>query len=87
MTKHGDRLNSELGSPNVWIGGQRAWRAVDFHTCSQSDGPKAHAGGFARGSSKVFINRSPAVRKDDEIEEKGASNSITGGCSKVQIGD
>lgn len=88
ITGHGTPLNPALGSPNVWIGGQRAWRAlVDVHTCPLSDGPKPHVGGIVtKGSSKVFINSLPAARQGDVIVESGPPNSIAAGCPTVQIG-
>lgn len=88
LTAHGTPLSPGLGSPNVWIGGQAAWRAtVDVHACPQQDGPKPHVGGVvARGSSKVFINRLPAARQGDLIPEAGPTNSISVGYAKVQIG-
>lgn len=77
------------GSSNVSIGGKPAWRAViDFHQCPDQDGPtKPHIGGkVVKGSSNVTINGFPAARKDDQVVEAGASNSITAGCDRVQIG-
>jgi uncharacterized Zn-binding protein involved in type VI secretion len=87
-TDHGTPLNAALGSPNVRIGGQAAWRTVtDVHTCPQSDGNKPHVGGVVTvGSSKVFINGFAAARQGDAITEAGRPNSITGGSTKVQIG-
>jgi uncharacterized Zn-binding protein involved in type VI secretion len=89
MTDHGTPLTPALGSPNVWIGGLRAWRAImDVHICPQFDGPKAHAGGMVvKGSGKVFINYLPAARLGDEIAEFGRPNKITGGFDKVKIAD
>jgi uncharacterized Zn-binding protein involved in type VI secretion len=89
LTKDGTPLGPGLGSPNVSIGGQPAWRAfVDFHSCPKSEGPKPHVGGVVlRGSGKVSINRFPAVRRNDMVIEIGPPNAITGGFQKVQIGD
>jgi len=89
MTSHGTPLNPALGSPNVRIGGQSAWRVTitDVHQCPQSTGTVPHVGGVVTlGSSKVFINGFPAARQGDVIAEVGPSNSITGGFPKVQIG-
>jgi uncharacterized Zn-binding protein involved in type VI secretion len=88
-----DHLKTPLGpgpgSSNVKIGGQPAWRVgLDTHSCPDSDGNKPHvAGAVARGSSRVFINKSAAVRKGDEIVEIGPTNSIKTGCDRVLIGD
>ena len=89
MTEHKTPLNPALGSPNVRIGGQPAWRAepADVHQCPQSTGNVPHVGGMVvGGSSKVRINGFPAARKDDTIVEVGASNKITGGFAAVKIG-
>jgi uncharacterized Zn-binding protein involved in type VI secretion len=88
MTSHGTPLNPALGSTNVWIGGQRAWRATsDVHQCPLTTGTVPHVGGVVvNGSTKVFINKLPAARQGDIIPESGPSNSITGGFPKVQIG-
>ena len=88
MTSHGTPLNPAGGSPNVYIGGQRAWRAiVDVHQCPQITGVVPHVGGVVvHGSTKVFINKMPAVRQGDSIVESGPPNTITGGFPKVQIG-
>ena len=87
LTSHGTPLTG-TGSPNVFIGGLPAWRAlVDFHTCPLSDGPKPHVGGTVlRGSAKVFINKLPAARQGDMIIEVGPPNSIVIGSFKVNIG-
>jgi uncharacterized Zn-binding protein involved in type VI secretion len=89
MTSHGTPLNPALGSANVWVGGQRAWRAFsDVHVCPLSDGgPKPHVGGAVlNGSTKVFINNLPTARQGDVIVESGPPNSIAAGCQKVQFG-
>ena len=88
-TLHGTPLGPGLGSANVKIGGLPAWRAgVDSHVCPLFDGPsKPHKGGQVKdGSSKVFINKSPAVRQGDQVIEAGTVNLITSGCLKVKIG-
>lgn len=88
ITAHGSPLNPLLGSPNVWIGGQRAWRAFsDVHACPLVDGVKPHVGGMVvKGSAIVFINGFPAARQGDVIAEAGPPNTITGGFPKVLIG-
>jgi uncharacterized Zn-binding protein involved in type VI secretion len=88
MTSHGTALKPAGGSTNVLIGNQPAWRATaDVHQCPLSTGTVPHVGGVvAKGSTKVFINNLPAARQGDVIPESGPSNSITGGCPKVQVG-
>jgi uncharacterized Zn-binding protein involved in type VI secretion len=88
-TSHGKPLGPGVGSANVNIGGRPAWRAtVDMHICPLFDGPsKPHTGGMVlSGSTKVFINKSPAVRQGDQIIETGAVNMIVAGCPNVIIG-
>lgn len=63
---------------------------ADIHACTQPspipfciDGP----GFVITGSATVLINGLPACRQGDMIlEALGPPNSITGGCSTVQIG-
>ncbi len=88
-TLHGTPLGPGPGSANVQIGGLPAWRAgLDSHVCPLFDGPtKPHTGGqVMNGSSKVFINKSPAVRQGDQVIEAGTVNLITSGSPKVIIG-
>jgi|SRR5215510_9171951 len=89
MTKHNTPLGPSIGSPNVFIEGLPAWRAiVDTHVCPKSDGSKPHVGGVvAKGSTKVFINNFPAARQGDQIVEAGSPNEIKGGSTKVNIAD
>lgn len=88
LTSHGSPLAPGTGSLNVVIGGQPAWRATaDNSTCPLSDGPKPHVGGFVlKGSTKVFINKLPAVRQGDQVVEAGAPNTITSGSPSVDFG-
>jgi len=94
MTSHGSPLTPAvpppaMGSPNVMIGGQPAWRVTaDVHTCPLSNGPQPHVGGpVLKGSTSVFINGLPAVRQGDEVVEGGGGpNKIASGCPTVQIG-
>ncbi len=90
MTSHGTPLNLAGGSSNVWIGGQRAWRAItDVHQCPLTTGTVPHVGGVVvKGSTKVFINKFPAARQGDTITpDPGPSpNVINGGLLKVKIG-
>jgi uncharacterized Zn-binding protein involved in type VI secretion len=92
MTAHGTPITPTvpvaMGSPNVFIGGQPAWRVgPDVHTCPLSNGPQAHVGGpVAKGSLTVYINNLPAARQGDEIIEAGGPNKIAAGLLTVQIG-
>ncbi len=88
LTSHGSPLAPGIGSLNVMIGGQPAWRATaDTSTCPLSDGPKPHVGGVVlKGSTKVFINNLPAVRQGDSVVEAGAPNTISQGYPKVDLG-
>jgi uncharacterized Zn-binding protein involved in type VI secretion len=77
-----------IGSPNVYIGGLPAWRAIiDVHKCPVST-PQTHGGGFvANGSLTVLINNMSAVRQGDKVVEVGGGpNAITLGCPTVIIG-
>ena len=88
-TSHGTPLGPGIGSPNVFIGGQPAWRAlVDTHACPLSNGPQPHVGGVvAMGSLTVMINKQPAARQGDKVMEGGGGpNAILGGLPTVQIG-
>lgn len=87
-TSHGTPLAGSVGSPNVFIGGRPAWRAmVDVHTCPLTSGPVPHVGGtVTKGSTSVFINKMPAARMGDKIIESGPPNTIVKGCPKVNIG-
>jgi uncharacterized Zn-binding protein involved in type VI secretion len=93
MTSHGTPLTpftpGVMGSPDVLIGGQPAWRAVtDVHVCPQVNGVVPHVGGFvAKGSTTVLINNFPAARQGDVITEGGGGpNGIAMGFLNVQIG-
>lgn len=89
-TGHGKPLGGPgIGSPNVFIGGLPAWRALlDISACPLSDGPKPHgAGVVVKGSTTVFINFMPAARMLDQLVEASAPNPITEGCESVLIGD
>jgi uncharacterized Zn-binding protein involved in type VI secretion len=85
-TAHGTPLTG-VGSPNVLIGGQPAWRAlIDVHACPLSTGPVPHVGGtVAVGSPTVLVNGMPAARMGDTIVENGPPNTIAGGCPTVEI--
>jgi uncharacterized Zn-binding protein involved in type VI secretion len=88
-TSHGSPLAPGIGSLNVLIGGQPAWRALaDTHACPLSNGPQPHVGGVvAKGSMTVLINNMPAARQGDTVMEGGGGpNAIVGGCPTVLIG-
>ena len=86
-TAHGTPLSGP-GSPDVFIGGMPAYRALtDVHSCPMSTGPDPHVGGVVQdGSTTVFINGAPAARVGDTIIETGPPNAIVGGEPTVQIG-
>lgn len=88
LTSHGSPLAPGVGSLNVTIGGQPAWRATaDMSTCPLSDGTKPHVGGVVlKGSTKVFINNLPAARQGDKVVEAGQSNAIAQGYPTVDFG-
>ena len=93
MTSHGTPLTplvpGVMGSLNVLIGGQPAWRAVtDVHVCPQVNVLVPHVGGAApKGSTTVLINNFPAARQGDVITEGGGGpNSIAMGLLNVQMG-
>ena len=91
LTSHGSPLTPStpgMGSPNVIIGGQPAWRAmIDVHVCPVSS-PQTHgAGNVLKGSLTVLINGMAAVRQGDQVTEGGGGpNAIGAGCPTVQIG-
>jgi uncharacterized Zn-binding protein involved in type VI secretion len=92
MTSHGSPLTplvpGVMGSLNVLIGGQPAWRAtVDVHVCPLSS-PQTHVGGTVlKGSTSVYINNFPAARQgDDVVEGGGGPNKIAMGFPTVLIG-
>lgn len=88
LTGHGTPLGPGIGSINVFIGGQPAWRAVgDTHACPLSNGPQPHVGGKVLvGSTTVFINNLPAARMGDQVVEAGGPNPIAAGMPMVLIG-
>jgi uncharacterized Zn-binding protein involved in type VI secretion len=92
MTSHGTPLTplvpGVMGSPNVLIGGQPAWRVTDVHVCPQVSVLVPHVGGAVqKGSTTVLINNRPAARQGDVITEGGGGpNAIAMGLLNVQIG-
>jgi uncharacterized Zn-binding protein involved in type VI secretion len=86
QTGHGTPLSPGPGSPNVFIGGLPAWRAlVDTHTCPVVD-VIAHVGGMVQvGSTSVLINNFPAARVGDSVVEAGPPNPIVSGVTSVLI--
>lgn len=87
-TSHGKPLSGSIGSPNVLIGGQPAWRAgIDMHVCPLTSGTVPHVGGVVtKGSTSVLINGMPAARMGDKIIESGPPNTIVKGEQSVLIG-
>ena len=92
MTSHGSPLTplvpGVMGSRNVLIGKQPAWRAIiDVHVCPLI-GAVSHVGGTVpKGSTSVLINGFPATRQaDDIVEGGGGSNKIAMGFPTVLIG-
>ncbi len=89
MTSHGTPLGPGIGSLNVLIGGQPAWRVqIDIHACPLVNGTVPHLAGIVMaGSVTVRINQMFAARMGDTIVEGGGGpNTITIGCPTVQIG-
>lgn len=87
MTAHASPLAPGTGSPNVFIGGMPAWRALlDMHLCPAPG--VAHGGGVVTpGEPTVLINGSPAARASDFIvEPTGGPNVIVLGCPTVFVG-
>lgn len=92
VTSHGSPLTpmapGVMGSLNVLIGKQPAWRAMsDVHVCPLVNGVQPHVGGNVPvGSTTVFINKMAAARMGDQIVEAGGPNAIAAGCMTVLIG-
>lgn len=87
QTQHGTPLTG-VGSATVTIDGRPAWLGWNsIHSCPVADGPKPHAGGpVAVGSSKVWVEKQPAVRQGDRIVEAGPPNGVAVGTPQVQFG-
>ena len=83
-TAHGTPLSPGMGSPNVYIGGQPAWRTgLDLHACAWH-GP----GTVLTGAPTVLINAMMACRMGDQISEPfGGPDPIGMGCPTVMIGE
>ncbi len=93
MTSHGSPLTplvpGVMGSLNVLIGKQPAWRAItDVHVCPLVNGVVPHVGGTVlKGSTSVLINGFPAARQGDDIVEGGGGpNKIAMGFLTVLVG-
>ncbi len=87
-TAHGPRLGPGIGSANVLIGGQPAFRVgLDFSACPQTT-PTPHIGGVATGGAPtVLVNGFPLARAGDPIiEAAGGPNPIAMGCPTVLAG-
>ena len=88
LTSHGTPLGPGVGSINVLIGGQPAWRAqVDVHACPLVTGVVPHVGGVASRSAAYGVHQQfPAARQGDKIVEAGPPNAIAAGFPTVFIG-
>ena len=93
MTTHGTPLAPGIGSLNVLIGMQPAWRAiVDQHACAAVSITGADGiGSVLVGSLTVYVNMQQACRMGDIVVEKpgsvlGPMNPIVQGCMTVLIG-
>ena len=88
FTVHGAPLAPGPGSPNVFIGGQPAWRVgPDMHLCPFPGGPPHGTGPTALGERSVLINGAPAARAGDYVvEPTGGPDVILAGCPSVFIG-
>lgn len=71
-------------SPNVKIGGEGALRVGDTGTHSTCCGSNTWEA--IEGSSKVFINGKPAVRKGDKTRHCGGDGEMITGVATVNIG-
>lgn len=89
MTTHGGVIS--VGATTVLIGGQRAARMGDMHTCpmqSPATPPVPHVGGpINTGSATVQIEFLPAARQGDLAICTGPPDAIALGCPTVIIGD
>ncbi len=83
LTVQGFPLVGGPASPNVFIGGQPAWRAkLDLHAC-----PQHGCGPTAPGEATVLVNGAPAARASDFVVEiSGGPDVIATGCTTVFIG-
>jgi uncharacterized Zn-binding protein involved in type VI secretion len=88
ITVHGSVLAPGPGSPDVFIGGQPAWRVgPDLHLCPFPGGAPHGTGPTALGELSVLINGAPAARAGDYIVEPvGGPDVILMGCPTVFIG-
>lgn len=87
LTMHLGPLAPGTGSPNVFIGGQPAWRVgLDVHLCPAPGSPHG-AGPASPGATSVLINGAPAARATDFIiEPTGGPDVIAIGFPSVLIG-
>jgi len=87
LTMHLGPLAPGTGSPNVFIGGQPAWRVgLDLHLCPAPGSPHG-AGPASPGATSVLINGAPAARATDFIiEPTGGPDVIAIGFPSVLIG-
>jgi uncharacterized Zn-binding protein involved in type VI secretion len=87
LTAHGSPGAPGVGSPNVLIGGQPAWRAqLDSHACPAPGVPHGVEISLL-GSTTVFINNRMASRVGDILQGGGPPNTFAVGAPTVVIGD
>jgi len=92
LTTHLAPAMPGIGSPNVLIGGQPAWRTlVDQHLCAIPIAPPAPAPHGPEicylGSTTVLVNYQMACRMGDILQGLGPPNPFLIGMVTVHIGD
>jgi len=86
MTAHGSPAAPGIGSPNVMVSGQPAWRALD-DVCA-CPAPGVHGPEMVPlGSTTVLINGRMAARVGDVLQGGGPPNTFAVGAMNVLIGD
>ena len=81
LTEH-EAVLGGVGSPDVLINAQPAWRAeVDIHAC-KAHGPES----VLAGSENVLVNGHRATRLGDFLQGGGLFNRIAQGSTNVLIG-
>jgi hypothetical protein len=92
LTTHLSPAMPGTGSPNVFIGGQPAWRTmIDIHTCAIPIAPPFPAPHGPEicylGSTTVLVNFQMACRMLDILQGLGPPNPFVIGMITVEIGD
>src|SRR5690242_10660261 len=92
LTTHLAPAMPGTGSPNVFIGGQPAWRTmIDIHTCAIPIAPPFPAPHGPEicylGSTTVLVNFQMACRMLDILQGLGPPNPFMIGMVTVEIGD